>query len=106
MKKYILILLLTVAGYSYGQVKSSDFYTKQVINCDVEIDGHIVKGVFTYTASLFEINFYDENKKEYQIKKCKKDDCKIIHLELKNNLMFNSGNIIFTPNYFATPTKL
>lgn len=91
MKKIIIILLFS-AGLQ-AQVKTSDYCSKTVITGIVEIDGHESKAFLILETTLKGIRIYDrDTNKEYQLRKCVKDKCNIIHLETKNTAFLTSGH--------------
>jgi len=83
MKKILFLLLCTVS--MYGQTTTSDFKTSHIIFGNVEIDGHFPKSYFIFEATLEGVKIYDrDTKKEYKLRKCDIDKCKIIHLQEYN----------------------
>lgn len=97
MKKLILFLLFSIG--LQAQVNNPGFFTVQVIKCKVEIDGHISDKRFFFKATLENIEIYDENKNYYQLRKCSKEKCDIIHLDPKNSISINNY-----PGYRISPT--
>ena len=75
---------------------------KEKIKGEIEINGHIVKNDVWFKASLDGIEIYDKDKNQYKKRSCNEKDCKIIHLESKNNfivsgsLQYNYPNIKIT----------
>jgi len=67
----------------------------------IEIDGHIIKFPVFFKATLDGIEIYDKDKNQYKKRNCSENDCKIIHLDPKNDLIINSGN---NWQYFTQPT--
>jgi hypothetical protein len=97
MKKLIIILLFSVG--LQAQNKIDEIIFTQPIKGLIEIDGHIFKGDtvknkvrYELTPSCFTIL---DNKNKYQIRKCSKEKCNIIHLE--PNPMNSLSGIRFTP---------
>jgi hypothetical protein len=100
MKKYLLLLLLPIMGFSQ-EVKQSDYKHVANITGQIEIDGHFVKDFIILETTLSGVKIYDrDSKKEYTYRKCSKDKCLIIHLESKNNglIQFPNNNWTITPN--------
>jgi hypothetical protein len=82
MKQLIIIILFPFC--LNAQVKSSEFYTKQVITGIVEINGRYSKNGFIFEAGVKGIRIYDGENKEYTFVECNEKGCKIIHLKIKN----------------------
>lgn len=91
MKKVILFLLLL-------SFKTNAQEHIEKLKGDIEIDGHIVKEYVWFKASLDGIEIYDNNKNQYKKRKCVKNDCKIIHLELKNYFVISESLKYNYPN--------
>jgi len=97
MKKLIIILLFTI-GLN-AQVKTSDFIQKTVIAGTVEIDGHESKAFLILETTLYGIRIYDrDTNKEYQLRKCSKEKCDIIHLAIKNENILRLGSSYLISN--------
>lgn len=85
MKKLILFIAF-ISFQINAQVKDSDYCQKTIITGKIEIDGHEVNQVFILETNLYGIKIYEKKtEKEYKFRKCEKENCKIIHLELKQN---------------------
>ena len=91
MKNYILLLLLATFGMQAQE-------HKEKIKGEIEINGHIIKKDVWLKASLDGIEIYDEDKNQYKKRKCVKNDCKIIHLELKNYFVISESLKYNYPN--------
>jgi len=97
MKKLIIILLFTI-GLN-AQVKTSDFIQKTSITGTVEIDGHESKAFLILETTLEGVRIYDrDTNKEYQLRKCSKEKCYIIHLVIKNENILRLGNSYLISN--------
>jgi hypothetical protein len=109
MKKLIIILLFSsgLQAQSLTFVKSTqkpilvlgsnvDSGEPILVNLElkqkIEIDGHLVKFPVYFKATLDGIEIYDDNKIQYQKRKCSQDKCNIIHLEPKNTGFLTSGH--------------
>ena len=91
MKKVILFLLLL-------SFKTNAQEHIEKLKGDIEIDGHIVKEDVFFKANLDGIEIYDEKRNKYKKRKCVKNDCKIIHLELKNYFVISESLKYNYPN--------
>lgn len=104
MKNIFTLLLAVMALNSAAQVKPMKIEIDSLIfeiKQKTEIDGHIVKDPIYFKATLDGVEIYDKDKNQYKIRKCNKDKCSIIHLELKN--IITSGYIINNnTNLFGT----
>lgn len=87
MKNLITVLALTFTTFLFAQ--KAQF--KAILKGKIEIDGHIYTNkVIFYEADFKGIKIYDKEN-EYVNRSCKKDSCKIIHLEKINKY---SGNLL------------
>jgi len=97
MKKLIIILLFTI-GLN-AQVTNPDFIQKTSITGTVEIDGHESKAFLILETTLKGIRIYNrDTNKEYQLRKCNKEKCDIIHLVIKNENILRLGNSYLISN--------
>lgn len=49
-----------------------------------EFDGHTFDGAIFFKGKLVDFEIYDKDKNQYSIRKCSKENCKLIHLIRKN----------------------
>jgi len=114
MKKLLLITGLLFVCISYGQnnfkigkqTGSLIIDTRDKIrvsylinNCKIEINGHIVKDKIWFKANLDGIEIVDEKGNKYQRRKCNKDKCDILHLEVLNEGIRISYGCLINTSY-------
>ena len=120
MKKLIIILLFSVGlqaqSFTIGKtsklpilVLGSETYKGEpvLVNVElkqkIEIDGHLVKFPVYFKATIDGIEIYDKNGVKYENRKCKTDNCSIIHLIPKTYISISGSNLV--PNWIITPNN-
>jgi len=114
MKKLIIILLFSVGLQAQNStvkcksvfiigsdsIKIKKYYPIlvdiELKNQTIEIDGHQIKSPVYFKATLDSIEIYDKKNNKYQVRKCNKENCSIIHLEPKLDYTQN-GSIRLAP---------